>query len=393
MMFIIFRRFLVVNFLTFSAFSLIGCADKPNVETVEVIDIERSQRVYMSKLVESIEYVVLEHPSRSFAQADKLFVTEGGYILADFWNSNTFLRYDKTGSFLNPIGKRGEGPGEYWDIVDVDYDERNDQLILLTPKGIMSYTVDGDFAGDIGLGVRPYKFIILDGNKFLFYVPQVSTFKLREGFGKSILYHYSPENKNLEPILDPIFPDVLNFTGEKNNIFKFGNTVFFSSNACDTIYFISEKKLRKKMFLDFGSEQNDLTKLYGLSGYEIVERLQRDEYKNTAIHVPHLFGNNRYLSSAFRRKGGFDFFVYDMQEKVTYLSSKMVNDLDGGMGFGIIKRMDEDYLYSFFEPEEILQHYGKNIDKLKDLDKNFSKLAKRISKDDFLILAKFKLKR
>lgn len=381
------------NFLLLWIVLIGGCSDKQNVETVEVIDIERSQRVYMSKLVKSIEYVVLEQPSRSFAQADKLFVTEGGYILADFWNSNTFLRYDKTGSFLNPIGKRGEGPGEYWNIVDVDYDDRNDQLILLTPRGFMAFRSEGDFVGELRLSVRPSKFLKLDDKRYLFYVPQAMAPELREGFGKSILYNYSPEKKKLEPVLGPIFPDLLSFMGDKNNLVKIGDASVFSAGFCDTIYFFSENQLKRKVFLNFGSEQNDLTKLYGLSSYEIVERLQRDDYKNTAIHVPHLFGNNRYLSSAFRRKGGFDFFVYDMQEKVPYLSSKMVNDLDGGMGFGIIKRMDEDYLYSFFEPEEVLQHYGKNIDKLKDLDNNFSKLAKRISKDDFLILAKFKLKK
>jgi hypothetical protein len=217
--------------------------------------------------------------------------------------------------------------------------------------------------------------------------------ELREGFGKSILYHYSPENKNLEPILDPVFPDLLSFMGDKNNLFKFGDISVFSASFCDTIYFFSENKLKRKMFLNFGYEQNDLTKLYGLSGYEIVERLQRDGYENKAIHVPHLFANNRYLSSAFRKKGGFDFFVYDMIEKAPYLSSKMVNDLDGGMGLGIIKRMDQDYLYSFFEPDEILQHYEKNYQELSKLDNNFTTLATRISRDDFLILAKFKLKK
>jgi hypothetical protein len=355
---------------------LFGCNSKPIDKNVEIINIGDSQPQYLSKIIEDIEYVVLENPNKPFVKADKLFVFDGGIILADFWSNHTLLRYDQDGKFLNPIGRFGEGPGEYVQITDIDFDETNNHLIIISRNHIIKYDLEGNFSSEILIRNRPYKFLKLDGDKYLFYFPEVLAPELRAGIDNAILYNYFPNEDSLEPILEPIFPEKLNAMGEKNNLFKFGEHVLFSSNFCDTIYMLSKDGVEKKLFLDFGSEQNDLSRLYGLPVLDFMEVINSEAYKRIAIHMPHLFGNSRYLTSAFRKKTGFDFFVYDMKDKIPYLSSKMANDVDGGLGFGIIKRMDEDYFYSFFEPEEILQHYEKNIDQLKDQDNNLTKLAK-----------------
>ncbi|MCL6259737.1 6-bladed beta-propeller [Aquiflexum sp. TKW24L] len=384
-----FKTLLVI---AFCASVLFGCNSKPIDQNVEIINIGDSEPQYLSKIIENIEYVVLENPNKPFVQADKLFVFEEGIILADFWSNHTLLRYDHYGNFLNSIGHYGEGPGEYLQITDVDFDEINKNMIVISRNHLIKYDLEGNFSSEIQIRNRPYKFLKLDSDRYLFYFPEVLAPELRSGIDKAILYNYSPEEDSLEPILDPIFPEVLNYMGEKNNLFKMGETILFSLNFCDTIYFISENKISKKLFLDFGSSQNDLSKLYGIPILELVNKLNGDGFNNISTHSPHLFGNKRYLASAYR-KNGVHFFVYDIKEKTPYVSSKLVNDVDGGLGFGIIKRMDEDYIYSFFEPEEILQHYEKNIDQLKDQDNNFTKLARQISRDDFLILAKYKLKK
>ena len=87
------------------------------------------------------------------------------------------------------------------------------------------------------------------------------------------------------------------------------------------------------------------------------------------------------------------FVIHDIKNQKTYLSTNLNNNIDEGMGLKIVRSMDEDYIYLFFEPEEILQHYEKNKEELDKLDNNFTKLARQISRDDFLILAKYKLKK
>lgn len=383
----------IILLVSFCSLLLYGCNPKPIDKNVEIILIGDSEPQFLSKIIDNIEYIVFENPNKPFVKADKLFVFDGGIILADFWSNHTLLRYDHHGKFLNSIGRYGEGPGEYLQITDVDFDEINKNMIVISRNHLIKYDLEGNFSSEIQIRNRPYKFLKLDGEKYLFYFPEVLAPELRAGIENSILYNYSPDEDSLEPILEPIFPRKLNAMGEKNNLFKLGEHVLFSSNFCDTIYMLSKDGIEKKLFLDFGSEQNDLSRLYGLSVLDLVNVLNGEAFKNISIHMPHLFGNSRYLTSAFRKKTGFDFFVYDMQHKIPYLSSKSVNDVDGGLGFGIIKRMDDDYFYSFFEPEEILQHYEKNIDQLKDQDNNFTKLARQFSRDDFLILAKYKLKK
>ncbi|MCR9016355.1 6-bladed beta-propeller [Aquiflexum gelatinilyticum] len=379
--------------IVFCGSLLFGCNSKPIDKNVEIILVGDSEPQFLSKIIDNIEYIVFENPNKPFVKADKLFVFDGGIILADFWSNHTLFRYDQNGKFINPIGRFGEGPGEYVQITDVDFDESNNNLIVVSRNHLITYSIEDEFIDEIELRNRPYKFLKLDGEKYLFYFPEVLAPELRAGIDRAILYNYSTDLDSLEPIFDPVFPEKINGMGEKNNLFKLGETVLFSSNFCDTIYMLSKDGIEKKFFLDFGSEQNDLSKLYGLSIPDLVKVLNGEAFKNISIHMPHLFGNSRYLTSAFRKKTGFDFFVYDMKDKIPYLSSKSVNDVDGGLGFGIIKRMDDDYFYSFFEPEEILQHYEKNIDQLKDQDNNFTKLATQITRDDFLILAKYKLKK
>lgn len=370
-----------------------GCNSRHTDKNVEIINIGDSEPQYLSKIIDEIEYVVLENSNMPFVQADKLFVFEGGIILADFWSNHTLLRYDHYGNFLNSFGRYGEGPGEYGQITDVDFDETNNNLIVISRNHLITYGQEGNYINELPLKNRPTNFLKIEGNNYLFYFPEVLAPELRKGIDNAIIYKYITETETLEPILNPIYPERLNYIGDKNILSKMGNNKLFSTSLCDTIYLMSESRVEKKFFLDFGSEQNDLSKLYNLSLTDLLERLNSDEFNNIATHWPHLFGNNHYLSSAFSKKTGVYFFVYDLKEKISYVSSKTLNDVDGGLGFGIIKRMDENYFYSFFEPEEILQHYEKNKEELDKLDNNFTKLARQISRDDFLILAKYKLKK
>ncbi|MCL6259735.1 6-bladed beta-propeller [Aquiflexum sp. TKW24L] len=377
----------------YSLLFLIACSSKSNDQNVEVIHIDKAKAEILSKIVEDIEYVVLENPNKPFVKADKLFVFDGGIILADYWSNHTLLRYDQNGKFLNPIGRYGEGPGEYVQITDVDFDDKSRNLIIISRNHLITYSIDGVFIDEIPLKNRPTNFLKLDGNSYLFYFPEVLASELRSGIDQAILYNFCPDTDVMTPLLNPIFPGSLNFIGDKNNLLKIGDSVIFSSTYSDTVYYISNNAVYKKVYLDFGSAQNDLSKMYGLSHNDRRDYVNSDVFNYIVIHVPHLFGNSRFLTSAFRKRTGFDFFLYDMKEKIPYVSSKTVNDVDGGLGFGIIKGMDENYFYAYFEPEEILQHYEKNIDQLKDQDNNFTKLARQINRDDFLILAKYKLKK
>lgn len=361
-------------------------------EIIENISFEKLKLGNLSQFVEEIDYLILKNPNKAFVQVDKMFVVDENLIVVDLFGMQSLLQFDRQGNFLNTIGKLGEGPEEYLNTIDVAYSHDEKHIEILSTKGIIQYELDGKYNSKVDLESRPHRFLKIDSSRYIFFIPEVMASELRKGYGKDILYSFEVKSKKLSPLLEPIFPEVLNFMGDKNNLFHFGNQVVFSSSFCDTIYLISPNAEKKKLFLNFGSSQIDLSKLYNLSAYQLVDQINGENLRQKSLHVPHLFYNERYLTSSFLKDRSFHFFVYDLRNKTTYLSSRMKNDLDSGPGLGVIKMMDKEYIYSVFEPEELIQH-ARNLDpNSKKRNDSFLNLVENLSNDDFLVVAKYKLK-
>lgn len=385
--------FLGAKYFVILVFLLFSCKNSPRDKSAtETIPLSNIGNKNLSEIVEEVSYVVLKNPNKAFVQVDKMFVVDENLIVVDLFGMQSLLQFDRQGNFLNTIGKLGEGPEEYLNTIDVAYSHDEKLIEILSTKGIIQYGLDGKYNSRVELESRPHRFLKIDPSSYIFYIPEVMASELREGYGKDILYSFEVKSKKLSPLLEPIFPEVLNFMGDKNNLFHFGNQVIFSSSFCDTIYLISPNAEKKKLFLNFGSSQIDLSKLYNLSAYQLVDQINGENLRQKSLHVPHLFYNERYLTSSFLKDRSFHFFVYDLRNKTTYLSSRMKNDLDSGPGLGVIKMMDKEYIYSVFEPEELIQH-ARNLDpNSKKRNDSFLILVENLSNDDFLVVAKYKLK-
>lgn len=388
------NRIIIGNlFFLFSCFFLQGCERSfKSKETFEKISFQGLKTEVLSQIVEKIDYVILKNPNKAFVQVDKMFVADKSLVFVDLFGKQALLHFDSDGNFLNSIGKIGEGPEEYLNAIDVAYSSNEKLIEILSTRGIIQFGLDGIFISKVDLEFKPHRFLKIDRSHYVFYIPEVMASELRQGYEENILYKYEWKSKKMIPLLDPIFPDVLNFMGDKNNLFHLGSQVVFSSSFCDTIYFISSNTEKKKFFLDFGSSQIDLTNLYNLTAYQLVEQINSDDLRQKSLHVPHLFYNERYLTSSFLKDRFFHFFVYDLENKKTYLSSSLKNDLDSGPGLGVIKMMDEEYIYSVFEPEELIQHAQKLASNPESRDDSFFNLIENLSGDDFLVVAKYKLK-
>lgn len=370
-----------------------GCSNPVNPEvSIEKISLDKVDNKNLSQFISEIDYVVLEHPNQAFVQVDKLFVVDGKLILVDLFGAQSILSFERNGDFINSVGKLGDGPEEYLNSIDVTFSKRENLIEILSTGGVKQYSPDGKFISNFELNPRPHKFLKIDSSRYVFFVPQVMASELRGGFSKDILFRFDLNSKMLTPILGPIFPEVLNFMGDKNNLYSYKEQMVFSSSFCDTLYLFSSNSEKMKIHLDFGNDQIDLSKLYNLSAYQLVEKLKEEEIRQKAIHIPHLFFNEKYLTSSFLKEREFHFFIHDLQGKVTYLSSRLVNDIDSGPGLGIIKMMDQEHIYSVFEPEELIQHaqnFGENNVNKED---HFRHLIDQLNGNEFLILAKYKLK-
>lgn len=141
------RHFLIL-FAALGGLLLGGCREAPvrtgdtGTETVRV-EIRRSGKPFFSA-VSSLELTPLETTDRYLlGSCVQLSLLQDGYLLADRKNFRIY-RYSADGRFLNEIGRRGNGPGEYIGFRSVQADGSLVHVFDASGKEIV-YGQDGDF--------------------------------------------------------------------------------------------------------------------------------------------------------------------------------------------------------------------------------------------------------
>ncbi len=185
-----------VSFIIVSSLGLLlwGCRERahhdssiltPSVEFVE----ERSNTSF-ADVISSVELIPVEMDEQHLLGNNVyLYLLPDGFLLADKQNAKLNL-YSKDGIFLNTIGRRGNGPGEYTRIGDVQvlgdhihvYDDPKQELVFSTDGellktnkkdlGFHSFRTRSGFLSYYGYGAKKgYRVIFQrekDGKEFGF---------------------------------------------------------------------------------------------------------------------------------------------------------------------------------------------------------------------------------
>lgn len=103
-----------------------------------------------NKYVKSVNYTLLkESPDFNISQINKLIHFGNRFYVLEKLGNNRVCVFNQYGNFLHTIGQRGNGPGEYIRIWDIDVD--SNFVYLFNNSGnniILKYTYDGTFTGN-----------------------------------------------------------------------------------------------------------------------------------------------------------------------------------------------------------------------------------------------------
>ncbi|MDR1370161.1 MAG: 6-bladed beta-propeller [Dysgonamonadaceae bacterium] len=114
--------------------------------------------VYASSLFENVDITVLETTQEALlGSVDKIEVHDGIILVLDSKISNGVFTFNRSGKFLNQIGRTGGGPGEYVHPSDFTVDHANHIIYVLDRKThkINSYTFpDGEYKNSIKIENR-----------------------------------------------------------------------------------------------------------------------------------------------------------------------------------------------------------------------------------------------
>ena len=152
---------------------LLGITFNP-IQAQEKLDLyghkDQAKKCNLSMIADQVVYIPLETTDNSLlGEQLEIFYGANDIVVGDP-NNTLFYRFDKQGKFLNQIGKKGEGPGEYPSAIHFYVDETESTVSIISPKtrSLYQYDYAGRFLRKISFSESPWM-IAKQQDKFLFY--------------------------------------------------------------------------------------------------------------------------------------------------------------------------------------------------------------------------------
>ena len=329
--------------------------------------------------------------------------------------SSGVLKYDRQGTFLNRIGRKGRGPGEYIYCVKTDFDFVTKAIFVLNSNGsnsVIKYDLEGNYIDEIKI-VPPIDTIQfkkhLIGNFFSSFV--VCSNELI--FFSHNAYGFIPNSWVWTDLKGNVLDKKKNFVPEFN---------------LHGLYICSGEpyKLNGKLF--FWEFYNDTVFEINNNSYHPVYLFGRDKYRLTPDISSNLtakfeFDKNVYIDymspkTMFEIPGQLfiEFFLsgkkyWSICNKNTWIwnycsagskdeKNGFTNDLDGGVRFNpsFIKNIDHaKYLIDYVDAYQLKAHvasdaFKNSTPKYPEKKKELEKLADSLDENDNPVLMLVKLK-
>ncbi|TKG94474.1 6-bladed beta-propeller [Puteibacter caeruleilacunae] len=107
-------------------------------------------------LISKTEFVPLETNSRSlFKEISKLFICGDTLIVGDYKLGKVLL-FGRDGSYISSFSHLGRGPGEYGNIQDITFDEKNRTIFIcdFVKRKIHNYKLDGLYLNSSDINIK-----------------------------------------------------------------------------------------------------------------------------------------------------------------------------------------------------------------------------------------------
>lgn len=218
-------------------------------ETIPLKDALSLTECKVSEYASSIEYIPLETSDDCLIGDEFSLIVASQDIFVHEFSDQKIYRFDRNGKFLNSIGKKGQGPGEYTCIYSIYVDESTRECFLMdTFSGnVLVYDYDGTYKRKIHVPIAPCRMTKMGNNYVMIqYLLDVST---RE------IVLVTPEGKQLK--------EYSRNDGKKYGfsifmpfLFTSDDVVYYKNHLSEYIYSINEKLKRKKVYwIDLGKKQ------------------------------------------------------------------------------------------------------------------------------------------
>jgi len=320
---------IIVAFMLFSCSNERKQGDLPEIP----VDIDQNISLALSEIAEEIIAIELELTDQSLINTDyiKYVIISGDNIVIQ--ESTKTLVFNMTGKFVQSIGSKGQGTGEYNFLSSLTIDEQNKRLYIITssPDKIMCYDIYGKFLKESFyhsvISGTASEIIYIDGE--LLIICQ-SPCEDKNGLFKSSTVYRLDENFRLIDscsIRNDYFEGVRLIEQTQDVLFQEGSSIYFyyrevykAPQFCsgkevvlrDTLYRFEKNRLIPELKLKF---KND-----GISG------------GNKFIDLYSIYRSSRYIFSNYEHNLNKNkyYFCYDTKTgKGNNMQDGYTDDING----------------------------------------------------------------
>ncbi|TKG89584.1 6-bladed beta-propeller [Puteibacter caeruleilacunae] len=220
--------------------------DLPEVEFSNISAIDLKNEISLDSIVEQTNIIRIKSDSNLIiGKVKNVFESKDNFYVVE---NNRIVRLDKEGKFLNLIGMKGKGPGEYITPWKMDVDEINQHIYVLDYFGrkMLRYHFDGTFDRKYNL---PENFSL---NGFSLYQGKILYTAVVNSVSPEVFCYDQKNDETTE--LSIRDREMLVGEGLLGDNFIAGNkeAPFFYHYFNDTVFSIENNQLKPAYLLQFG---------------------------------------------------------------------------------------------------------------------------------------------
>lgn len=345
--------------------------NKETEQTIHLKAVPEEKTAPLSQLLEIKRYIPLETPAHkggALGNISKLIVTEDAFIIFDEFSMSVFIFARSSGQLRGLITAQGNGPGEYAAIIDIAYRAQTQEIVILAPRKILCFTVEGRFKKE-----QPFQIIA----SYINSTPE-GHIVVSPDYAQTFSEDNQPLKNNIL-LLDSNWNVVKGYMPFKKAMNPMSDINSFQNNGKELLYvdkygnnlysFSSKDSLRLRYHIDYGNDNDVIAE-------KIVAELQKErtmtptgafalEQKYGYCSLLNVIDNETFLFLLYRRGAEwYHYAFYDKQTRVVdayalrHTGDKppvpLYNDWDaapyyifvGGYGDMLIGYTTPDYLMS-----------------------------------------------
>jgi hypothetical protein len=241
------------------------------------------------------------------------------------------LRFNAEGKFINFIGSKGHGPGEYTAIQSFTVDTVKQKVYIAAVSKILEYDYTGKYLKSFSItnNMSYVRYLTIVDSQLISIndVPGLTPVN-GKFYNKAFLYLYNYDYKIADSILlRSIGLDNVFFTGGGDQFYvssiKNGNYIYYpvvipESTIRDTLYKLEGMQLIPSIKLDFSTDLKIRNNVVLPNGRKL------SNVKNVDIY--NFYRSNRYVFAEYSLDSTRHLFCYDLVENKGYNKIENIND-------------------------------------------------------------------